>query len=412
MNTTVVLAFSGGLDTSYCVPALIDQGHDVVTLFVDTGGAGDDEPSRIRDRAIELGAIEHRTVDASGELWNAFVVPFIMGGALYQDQYPLLCSDRYVIAAHLAAAAEECDAAAVAHGCTAMGNDQVRLDQSLRCVTNRPILAPIRDLQGRTDSPRTFEIEYLRSRGFDVDDTVRRYTINENALGATISGAEIDRFEPPAEETHRLTRPRSQWPAAPLRAVIGFEAGRPVALNGERLAGGEFLRTLNASFGAYGVGRGVYTGDTVIGLKGRVVFEAPALTALLTAHRAITECVLTRRQQEFKSIAARQWTELVYSGLFHEPLRADLEALLRATQRRVTGEVEIETNGGACHAIAVRTKNMLTAPGATYAQSAPWTKADAEGFIKLFGLASATGAIARRAESRLKEVKPSCSVAP
>ncbi len=409
MKPIVVLAFSGGLDTSYCVPALIDQGYDVVTVFVDTGGASIDERKHIQSRSQELGAVKHRTVDASDELWTSFVTPFIMGGALYQNQYPLLCSDRYVIASQLVNIANELDAAAVAHGCTAMGNDQVRIDQSLRCLTTLPILAPIRELQGATKTPRAFEIQFLRDRGFDVDDTTRRYTINDNVLGATISGAEIDEFGAPGEKTYRLTSPRSQWPDTPLRVTIQFESGEPVAIDGVPMRGADILHSLNDAFGAYGVGRNIYTGDTVIGLKGRIVFEAPALTALLTAHRALEECVITKRQNEFKAIAAHRWTELVYSGLFFEPLRADLEALINSTQTNVTGEVVLETCGGICHAVAIQTPNMLVTPGATYAQSAPWTKADAEGFIHLYGLSSATAAQRQITSPKLTELKPSCS---
>jgi argininosuccinate synthase len=389
MNKIAVLAFSGGLDTSYCVPALMEREYDVITVFVDTGGATDDDLERIRRRAVEVGAKAHVVADASDDLWQSFVVPFVMGGATYQDQYPILCSDRYVIASRLAAMAEDVGASAVAHGCTAMGNDQVRIDHSLRCLTKLPILAPIRDLQERTKSPRQHEIEYLQSRGISVDDTVRRYTINENVLGATISGAEIDKFEAPSEKTHRLTRPRSEWPDAPLKVTIAFQEGKPVALDGEKTPGPKMLQRLNELFGAYGVGRGMYTGDTVIGLKGRIVFESPGLTALLTAHRALEECVLSSRQNAFKPNAARAWTQLVYSGLFHEPLRADLEALIASSQRNVTGEVEIETIGGICHAVAIRSDKMLVTSGATYAQSADWTRADAEGFIKLYGMSSA-----------------------
>lgn len=409
MKKTVVLAFSGGLDTSYCIPALMEQGFDVVTLFVDTGGADMAERARIRDRAIELGARDHVVADAGEDLWTSFCIPFLWGGAPYQGQYPLLCSDRYVIAERLVAAAIECGADAIAHGCTAMGNDQVRLDQSLRCLTALPILAPIRDLQGRAESPRAFEIKYLRDRGFSVDDTVRRYTINENLLGATISGAEIDRYESPELGTYRLTRPREDWPEKPLRTIIRFEEGRAVALDEDAMSGPALLRRLNDLFGAYGVGRGMYTGDTVIGLKGRIVFEAPGLTALLVAHRALEECALTARQLDFKTAAARRWTDLVYSGLFHEPLRVDLEALLRSSQHPVSGSVTLETSGGACHATAIDTPHHLIASGATYAQSADWSKEDAVGFIKLFGLSSATAARRSSEAQTVKEWKPTCS---
>jgi len=390
MSETVILAFSGGLDTSYCVPYLRGQGWDVVTLFVDTGGGADLQA--IERRALELGAREHFVEDASRDLWEQFVAPFVMGGALYQGRYPLLCSDRYVITARMVEAAERLGAAAVAHGCTAMGNDQVRFDQSLRCLTSLPILAPIRELQGRTRQPRAHEMAFLRERGFDVAREAARYSVNENLLGATISGSEIDGFEAPREETRRMTAPPDERPREALRLRIGFEHGEAVSVGGERMAGEAILARLNESLGACGVGRGIYTGDTVIGLKGRIVFEAPGLTGLLEAHRALEELVLTREQNAFKPVAARQWSDLVYRGLFFEPLRSDLEAFIRSTQRRVTGEVTLETRCGLCAAVAVTSPYTLVRVGATYAQSADWSAADAAGFIKLSGLSSATWA--------------------
>ncbi|MCB9839047.1 MAG: argininosuccinate synthase [Phycisphaeraceae bacterium] len=391
MPETVVLAFSGGLDTSYCVLELLERGYRVVTLFVDTGGVSPEKAAWIERRALDLGAAEHHAVDGSVMLWDEFVVPFVMGGALYAGQYPLLCSDRTVIAAEVAALAEAIGADAVAHGCTAMGNDQVRFDLALRSLTALPILAPIRDLQGATSSPRAYEIERLGKAGFKVEQDASRYSINENLLGVTMSGSEIDRFEAPdGAMTRRMTAPRENWPAEPLRVTLTFEQGVLTSIDGERGPGPAMLHALNRHFGAYGVGRRIYTGDTVIGLKGRIVFEASGLTAMLTAHKALAETTMTKSQSSFAPLVAAKWSELVYSGLFHDPLRADLERFIRSTQRRVTGEVELHSDGGECLAVAVRSANTLTDPGAVYAQSADWTSTQAEGFIKLYGLSSAT----------------------
>ncbi len=392
MAEKIVLAFSGGLDTSYCVPYLIEQGHEVVTLFVDTGGANPDARLEIHDRAIELGASKHITHDASDQLWDQFVTPFLMGGVAYQDQYPLLCSDRYAIAADAAALAEEIGASAIAHGCTAMGNDQVRFDHTLRMLSSLPIVAPIRDLQGVSDAPRELEIRYLVERGFDVPSDVKRYTMNENLLGATISGSEIDRFEPPSEDARVLTAPPADWSSSPLRITLRFEQGTCTAIDGKPAAGPELLRTLNAQLGAAGVGRGIYTGDTIIGLKGRIVFEAPGLTGLLTAHRALEEITLTKDQNQFKPGIARKWTELVYNGFYYEPLRADLEAMIRSSQHNVSGEVVLEARTGTCAAVQLTADHPLIDPNAVYAQHAGWSAADAEGFIKLLGTSSAMAA--------------------
>jgi argininosuccinate synthase len=183
-------------------------------------------------------------------------------------------------------------------------------------------------------------------------------------------------------------KPRSAWPSTPLRVKLGFVHGEAVTLDGEQLAGQALLAKLNHLFAAYGVGRGLYTGDTTIGLKGRIIFEAPGLTALLVAHRALEEAVLSKQQNRFKPEVARRWVELVYEGFFHDPLKADLEAFLASTQATVNGEVTLETSGGSVGAIAVESRHILTAMGATYAQTADWGATEAEGFIKLFGMSS------------------------
>ncbi len=409
-SNTVILAFSGGLDTSFCVPYLIERGYSVITLFVDTGGVGEAGAQRIAERANELGATEHVHIDASQTLWDSFVTPFVMGGVKYEDRYPLLCSDRYAIVAETVKLAQQRNATAIAHGCTAMGNDQVRFDQSIRALCDLPILAPIRDIQSLTSSPRAYEIEQLAQRGFEVSQEAKRYTINENLLGVTVSGSEIDTFGAPGPGTRKLTKPADQWPVSPLRAAIGFEQGKVVTLNGVHLAGPQILATLNEQFGAYGVGRGIYTGDTIVGLKGRIVFECPGLEALLTAHKALEELVLTKAQNEFKPTVARQWTQLVFSGMFYEPLRADLEAFIVATQQTVTGEVVVETQGGICEPVEIRTNNALVRAGASYAQHADWSAADAEGFIKILSQSSTIGASVRNAMTPAQKAQPCPSV--
>ena len=384
---TVVLAFSGGLDTSFCVPYLRERGFDVATAFVDTGGVSADERAWIENRARELGACKHVTYDAGADLWEQVVVPIVRGGSLYQDQYPVLCSDRYVIVERALALAREIGTRYIAHGSTAMGNDQVRFDVAASALADVEIVAPIRDLQSQHgDQPiRVYEANYLRERGFEVRDRVTRYTINENLLGVTVSGSEIDAFGEPGPETYVLTARPTDWPREPLRIRIGIERGRPVSLDGESLPGPELLARLNRALGAYGVGRGIYTGDTVIGLKGRIVFEAPGIHALFVAHRALEEAVLSQEQNQFKPLLARKWIDLTYRGLFFEPLKHDIEAFLEGSQGLVTGTVTLMTAGGTCYAAGIESENLLVRKGATYAQSADWSAADAEGFIKLFG---------------------------
>jgi len=388
MNKDIVLAFSGGLDTSFCVPYLRERGWNVHSVFADTGGVDADERAFIEQRAAELGVASHVTVDGGPAIWSGFVKPFVWAGEGYQGQYPLLVSDRYLIVEAALKRCDELGTKVIAHGCTGMGNDQVRFDLAVKALGDYQIVAPIREIQKEHTEVRAYEQQYLESRGFGVRARQMAYTINENLLGLTMSGGEIDRWQAPGEGAAGWCKPRAQWPAQPLRITIRFEHGEAVALDGEAMAGHVMLARLNGLFAQYGVGRGLYTGDTTIGLKGRIIFEAPGLAALLTAHRALEEAVLSKHQNRFKPEVARKWVELVYEGFFHDPLKRDLEAFLASSQSMVNGEVVLETHGGVVNAVAIQSPHILNAKGATYAQAADWGVAEAEGFIKLFGMSS------------------------
>ncbi len=387
-NKDVVLAFSGGLDTSFCIPYLKEQGYAVHTVFADTGGVDAEERAYIEQRAAELGAASHVTVDGGPAIWDGFVKPFVWAGEAYQGQYPLLVSDRYLIVDAALKRAAELGTNAIAHGCTGMGNDQVRFDLAVKAQGDYVIHAPIREIQKEHTQTRAYEQKYLEERGFGVRAKQKSYTINENLLGVTMSGGEIDRWEAPGEGARALCAPRSAWPAEPLHVTLKFVEGEAVELDGKPLPGAQILARLNKLFAQYGVGRGVYTGDTVIGLKGRIIYEAPGLISLLAAHRALEDAVLTKQQNRFKPDVARKWVELVYEGFFHDPLKTDIEAFLKSSQAQVTGEVTLETRGGRVDAVAVKSPHILNAKGATYAQSADWGVEEAEGFIKLFGMSS------------------------
>ncbi|MFC3301150.1 argininosuccinate synthase domain-containing protein [Parvularcula lutaonensis] len=379
-----VLAFSGGLDTSYCVLKLRDEGFRVTTYYVHSGAADPEAEAKIAARAEELGADDHLTEDASGELWSDIVVPFLAGGARRQGRYPVLCADRSIIAKRGVAIADRLGADVIAHGCTGMGNDQVRFETELRARSDRPILAPIRDIQDR-DNVRAYEEDYLASRGFSVPERASLFSVNENLLGATLSGGAIDRWEEPPEEARVFTARPGEEPGEPLRLTIGFREGVPVALDGEALNGPEMLRTLNEKLGAYGVGYGIYTGDTLVGLKGRIVFEAPGLEGLEAAHTALCEAVSSRAQNGFRRKVGEAWCDLVYDGFTADALRDDLEAYLRSSQARVTGEVDLVARPGRVDAVAVRTRHIPERKGAVYAQKAAWSGKAAEGFTELFG---------------------------
>jgi len=384
----IVLAFSGGLDTSFCVPYLKERGWNVHTVFADTGGVDADERAYIEQRAAELGAASHVTVDGGPAIWAGFVKPFVQAGEAYQGQYPLLVSDRYLIVDAALARAKDLGTNAIAHGCTGMGNDQVRFDLAVKASGDYRIVAPIREIQKQHTQTRAYEQAYLEERGFGVRSKQKQYTINENLLGVTLSGAEIDSWEAPGEGARGWCARREQWPTEPLEVALRFVDGEAVALDGNELPGEKILAKLNTMFAQYGVGRGMYTGDTTIGLKGRIVYEAPGLIALLTAHRALEEAVLSKQQNRFKPEVARKWVEVVYEGFFHDPLKTDLEAFLASSQRMVNGEVVLRTSGGRVDAVAVRSPHILNSKGATYAQSADWGVEEVEGFIKLFGMSS------------------------
>lgn len=389
-KTPIVLAFSGGLDTSYCVLELRQQGYEVHTVFVDTGGLGADEVRWIEERALSLGASQHHLVDASQLIWDEFVIPLVWSQSRMLGEYPMLCSDRYLIVRLSLQLCDQLGTRHFAHGCTGMGNDQMRFDQTVRSLGDYDIHAPVRDLQKQSGNIRDIEIGILKSAGVSIPEKTGKYSINENLLGVTISGSEIDEFDAPGAETWQLARPRAEWPEQALRLSISFEKGVAVALNGQPMAGPEIVQQLNHQFGRYGVGRHIYTGDVTIGLKGRIVFECPGIDALLLAHQALEDCVNTRFQNQFRHQVAQRWAELVYSGFFYEPHKEDLEAYLASSQSFVTGTVTLETNGGSAHAVAVDSEFIVRDPGAVYAQSCNWSPTEAEGFIKLTGQSSTT----------------------
>jgi len=392
LSSTIVLAFSGGLDTSYCLLALKQRGYQVHSVFVDTGGISATEVKSIADRAEALGTDQHHTIDAATELWDEFVKPLVWSHARMQDEYPLLCSDRYVIVRKCLELADRLGTDCFAHGCTAMGNDQLRFDQTVRSLGDYQIIAPIRELQATTDSVRDYEMEVLKDAGHGIPASNAAYSINENLLGVTISGSEIDEFAVPGKATWNRVRPRSEWPQETLELHLKFEHGVPIALNGTAMEGPELLAELNQRCGEYGIGRHIYTGDVSIGLKGRIVFECPGVDALLIAHQALEDTVNTRWQNQFRYLIAKRWTELVYTGFFYEPHKFDLEAYLASSQRNVNGEVTLQSDGGTLLPVAVDSVHILQDSDSIYAQSASWTPEQAEGFIKLIGHSSSLSA--------------------
>ncbi|WP_154222610.1 argininosuccinate synthase domain-containing protein [Marinicella rhabdoformis] len=397
---TIVLAFSGGLDTSFCLHQLKQSGHQVHTVFVNSGGLSDGLVNEIADRATELGSDCHQTIDASQEIWQEFVVPLIWSRAKMRDDYPLLCSDRYVIVKLCLAYCDQIGTQHIAHGCTVMGNDQFRFDQTILSLGSYQIHAPIRDLQASiSGNIRDHELQVLADAGFETTAQHQQYSINENLLGVTISGSEIDQFQTPQEGSACWVKPRAAWPDVPLNMSIGFEQGEAVSLNGEKLAGADLLAQLNQAFAAYGVGRHIYTGDVSIGIKGRIVFECPGIDALMAAHKALEDVVNSKLQNQFRHQMSERWAELVYQGFFYEPHKNDIEAYLASSQSHVTGEVQITTQGGDLLATAVQSPWIIQDSDAVYAQSCSWSPEQAVGYIKLTGQSSVMANKVRRKAS-------------
>lgn len=392
MNKRIVLAFSGGLDTSFCIPYLLDQGYEVHTLFVNTGGILAKEEEAITKRAQQLGAKKHINVNVEKSLWSEILVPLIQSGSLYQNKYPALCSDRYLIVRESMKLCRKLKTKNISHGCTGMGNDQIRFDLSIRAHGSYNIVTPIREIQNITKNVRSYEEDYLKARGFSVPSLHKKYSVNENLMGATISGSEIDVWEEPSKETFVLCKLPHQYPKRSKSLKFKFSKGKVTTLNDQKIQGADLLRTLNNLGGSFGIGRSVFSSDTIIGLKGRFVFEAPGIAILMAAHRALEEAVLTDKQNIVKSKIGQEWVDLVYKGFYFEPLRENLEAFLTDSQKLVTGEVIVQLNPGKADAVAVKSKNILISNEGSYAQSATWSEAESKGFIKLIGQSTSTWA--------------------
>ena len=381
MKQKVILAFSGGLDTSFCVLYLKKKGFDVVTATIDTGGLGSEGRNKIKARSKELGAVKHISVDAKKEIFNEIISNLIKANGLYQGIYPNMCSDRYIIAKHLIDIAKKENVKFVAHGCTGAGNDQVRIDVTINTfASDLKIIAPIRELMIK----RPEEIKYLESKGFNVDGKVKKYTINENIFGVTISGSEIDKGKEPSEDAWQITKvtkTKSEY------VNIEFKEGIPIALNGKKMHGSDILIQLNKIAGAHGYGRAIYYEDETIGIKGSQAFEAPGLMLIIEAHKALEKAVLTKKQQKMKGILEIEWADLAYTGLLYEPLIKDIQAFNDKNQKVVTGNVKMSIDKKSAILSEIKTKNSLIDEKiGRYAQSGTWKGKDAESFIKFYGL--------------------------
>ena len=386
----IVLAFSGGLDTSFCVPYLIDQGFEVHSIFVNSGGTSASEEKKISKRAYELGAKKHINVSIETSLWKEIIKPLVWSGSLYQDKYPALCSDRYLIVSEAIKLCKKLNTKYISHGCTGMGNDQVRFDLSIQAFGNYKTITPIREIQNKVTDVRGYEQEYLKNKGFKVSTLHTKYSINENLMGATVSGSEIDDWKEPSKESYILCNTPDKYPSKPKKLEIEFSKGEAKKVNGKSLKGPDLLRMLNQIGGKYGIGRELFAGDTIIGIKGRFLFESPGISILQRSHRALEEAIFTDKQNNFKPLIGKRWVELVYGGFYFDPLTKNLENFLEDIQKPVTGKVTVLLTAGKVEAVAVDSKKILVSKDAKYAQSASWGVEESAGFIKLLGKSTST----------------------
>ncbi len=395
MKQKVVLAYSGGLDTSVAIRWLQETyGMDVIALTIDVGNERD--IAAISARARQIGAVKALTVDARHEFLTYFVWPALQAGAIYEGVYPLATAlARPLIAKLLVDVARGEGATAVAHGCTGKGNDQVRFDVSIMALApDLKIIAPVREWSMTRDA----EIKYAQEHGIPVAATAANpYSVDTNLWGRSIECGILEDpwAEPPADVWDWTSDPATA-PAEPAEITITFEQGVPVALNGETLDAVTLVQRLNALAGAHGVGRIDHVENRLVGIKSREVYEAPAGITLFTAHRALETLTLSREQVRVKEVLASEYARLIYNGLWYSALHGDILAFMRSSQQYVSGEVRLKLFRGTCSVVGRRSPNSIYQHAlATYEQGDTFDHNSALGFIALWGLPVKTQAQAQ-----------------
>jgi argininosuccinate synthase len=392
----ILLAFSGGLDTSFCVPWLKDTyQRPVITVTVDTGGIDAEAARSLAQRSAQLGAVEHHLIDARTAYFEQVLKFLIMGNVRRGGLYPLCVgAERVLQAQTIAQIALQLDTKMVAHGCTAAGNDQVRFEVALRTLApDLEIVAPVRDRAFK----RPEQLKYLQDHGLPVPPFGAAYSVNRGLWGVTIGGRETLTSEGSIPESAWvLSKDAFSNPRPPESHRIGFDRGVPVSLDGEQSSAVAIIEKLESLAGPFGIGRGIHLGDTVIGTKGRVAFEAPAADVLLTAHRELEKLVLTGKQVRVKDTVAQIYGDLVHEGQHLDPVCRDIEALLVSSQARVVGEVLVSFRPGSVFVEGVTSPySLMAASKGVYGEAAgEWTPVDALGYSKMLAL---TGIFHKRA---------------
>jgi argininosuccinate synthase len=378
----VVLAYSGGLDTSYCAVYLTRElGLEVHTVIVNSGGFSDEELAAIEKRAYELGSTTHKVIDVTERFYQQCLRYLIFGNILKNDTYPLSVSaERMFQSLAIAEYARETSAQYIAHGSTGAGNDQVRFDVAFAVIApNTEIITPIRDLR----LSRQQEIEYLQNQGFEMSWEKAKYSINKGIWGTSVGGVET--------LTSHQALPESAYPTQisqtePMTVEITFEKGEPVALNNERMNPVNLIQVLNDLAGQYAIGRDTHVGDTILGIKGRVGFEAPAPLILLKAHHLLEKHTSSRWQLLHKDYIANWYGTLLHEAQYLDPVMRDMEAFLESSQERASGTVFVTLKPYQFELQGVDSKfDMMRSKVATYGEeNNAWDSRDAKGFIKIF----------------------------
>jgi argininosuccinate synthase len=387
-NEPILLAFSGGLDTSFLVPWLRENyQRPVITVTVDTGGIDADAAKVLAQRARELGAQDHLQIDARKAYFEQVIKFLVIGNVKRGQMYPLCVgAERVMQAQTIAEYARKLGTKVVAHGCTAAGNDQVRFEVALRTLAPElTILAPVRDEAFK----RPEQLKYLEERKLPIPPYGAAYSVNRGLWGVTIGGKETLTSEGSIpEHAWVLSKDAFTNPQAPESHTIGFEQGVPTSLDGEKLDPVAVIERLETIGAKYGIGRGIHLGDTIIGTKGRVAFEAPAAEVLISAHRELEKLVMTGRQQRIKEMLAGPYGDLVHEGQHLDPVCRDIETLFVNSQARVTGEVKVLFRPGTAFVEGVTSPfSIMAASKGVYGEAAgEWSAADALGFSKMVGL--------------------------
>ncbi|MDR3079928.1 MAG: argininosuccinate synthase [Streptomyces sp.] len=388
MTDRVVLAYSGGLDTSVCIGWIAEEtGAEVIAVAVDVGQGGEDLDV-IRQRALDCGAVEAEVADARDEFANEYCLPALKANALYQGQYPLVSAlSRPVIVKHLVAAAQKHGATTVAHGCTGKGNDQVRFEVGIQSLApNLKCIAPVRDYAMTRDKA----IAFAEAKNLPIVTTKKNpYSIDQNVFGRAVeTGFLEDIWNAPIEDVYEYTQNPATERAAD-EVVITFEAGVPVAIDGRKVTVLQAIEELNKRAGAQGIGRLDMVEDRLVGIKSREIYEAPGAIALITAHQALENVTVERELARYKRQVEQRWAELVYDGLWFSPLKRALDGFVNEANQHVSGEIRMVLHGGRAVVNGRKSDQSLYDFNlATYDTGDTFDQSMSKGFIEIFGMSS------------------------